>query len=51
LLARTGPLPTLLERDNDVPGLATLLAEARHAEDLMRASAAPERCASHWSDA
>ena len=51
LLARTGPLPTLLERDNDVPGLATLLAEARHAEDLMRASAAPERCASHWSGA
>ncbi|HEV8547825.1 MAG TPA: DUF692 domain-containing protein [Polyangiaceae bacterium] len=28
-LERTGPLPVLLERDNDVPPLAELLAEAR----------------------
>jgi uncharacterized protein len=33
--ARLGPMPTLLERDNDVPALATLLAEARCAEALM----------------
>jgi len=44
VLARTGPTPTLLERDNDVPSLATLLAEAQRAEDLMPAPAKPERC-------
>jgi uncharacterized protein (UPF0276 family) len=37
VLARLGPTPTLIERDNDVPSLATLLAEARHAEHLMPA--------------
>jgi uncharacterized protein (UPF0276 family) len=42
--ARLGPTPTLLERDNDVPALATLLAEARCAEDLMPRSAEPEYC-------
>jgi uncharacterized protein len=39
VMARLGPKPTLLERDNDVPALATLLAEARCAEDLMPRSA------------
>ncbi|MBF7729673.1 MNIO family bufferin maturase [Pseudomonas sp. N040] len=34
-LALTGPQPTLIERDNDIPELAVLLAEARHAEALM----------------
>jgi hypothetical protein len=42
VLARTGPTPTLLERDNDLPSLATLLAEARHAEDLMLAAFEPQ---------
>ena len=31
-LARTGPLPVLIERDNDVPPLAALLAEAARAD-------------------
>lgn len=37
LLARTGPLPTLIERDNQIPALAELLAEARRAEALLTA--------------
>ncbi len=48
VLARIGPTPTLLERDNDVPSLATLLAEARRAEDLMPALAMPKRCDIQW---
>ncbi|GAB3378295.1 MbnB/TglH/ChrH family RiPP precursor modification enzyme [Azotobacter armeniacus] len=35
LLRQTGPLPTLLERDNDVPPLEVLLAEAGQAERLL----------------
>lgn len=35
LVARLGPLPTLLERDNDVPSLATLLTEAGRAERTL----------------
>lgn len=38
VLARLGAVPTLLERDNDVPPLADLLAEAWQAERLMPAS-------------
>jgi hypothetical protein len=34
-LASTGPVATLLERDNDVPPLALLLAEARQADQLL----------------
>ena len=34
-LARTGPLPTLIERDNDIPTFPVLLAEARQAEVLL----------------
>jgi uncharacterized protein (UPF0276 family) len=41
-LALTGPKPTLIERDNDIPELAVLLAEAREAETLM-AHIAPQR--------
>lgn len=37
VMARLGALPALLERDNDVPGLAALLAEAGRAEELMAA--------------
>jgi len=43
VLARTGPMPTLLERDTDVPSLATLIAESQRAEDLMSALAEPGR--------
>jgi len=35
LVARLGPLPTLLERDNDVPSLSTLLTEASRAERTL----------------
>lgn len=34
-----GPLPTLIERDNDIPALAVLTAEAHRAEAIMRALA------------
>lgn len=30
-----GPQPTLIERDNDIPALPVLLAEARHAERIL----------------
>jgi len=39
VVARTGPLPSLIERDNDVPPLAALLAEAQQAEAVMAAGA------------
>jgi uncharacterized protein (UPF0276 family) len=35
VIAKTGPLPTLIERDNDVPPLAAIVAEARHADQIM----------------
>ncbi|WP_339514528.1 MNIO family bufferin maturase [Pseudomonas sp. RL_15y_Pfl2_60] len=35
VLNRTGPLPTLIERDNDIPPLAVLLAEVQQAEALL----------------
>jgi len=34
-LARFGPVPTLVEWDNNVPPLETLLSEARHAQALL----------------
>ena len=36
VLGRVGPLPTLVERDNDIPPLPVLLAEARCAEGMLR---------------
>jgi len=48
VIARLGPVPTLLERDHDVPSLATLLAEAGRAEDIMTARAVPSRCGIYW---
>jgi len=48
VLARLGPLPTLLERDNHVPSLQTLLAETHRAEELMAPPAAPCRCGIYW---
>jgi len=44
VLERLGPVPTLLERDHDVPPLAALLAEAGCADALMRAGAEPRCC-------
>jgi len=49
-LASTGPVATLLERDNDVPPLALLLAEARQADRLLHDCAKALR-ASHPDDA
>lgn len=37
VLERTGPLPTLIERDNQIPAFAELLAEVRRAETLLTA--------------
>jgi len=37
-LETTGPVATLIERDNDIPAFAVLLAEARHAEGLLHAT-------------
>ena len=34
-LERLGPTPTLIERDNDIPALPALLAEAQRAETIM----------------
>jgi uncharacterized protein (UPF0276 family) len=36
VLGRVGPLPTLVERDNDIPPLPVLLAEARCAQGMLR---------------
>ena len=51
VIAKLGAVPTLLERDNDVPALATLLAEAGRADEVMRERAEPNRggfdCARH----
>jgi len=35
-VARFGPLPTLVEWDNEIPTLATLVAESRKADDILR---------------
>jgi uncharacterized protein len=44
VIARTGPLPTLIEWDNDVPDFATLLAETARAARILGAET---RGASH----
>ncbi|NWG24642.1 MAG: DUF692 domain-containing protein [Pseudorhodoplanes sp.] len=36
VIARTGPLPTLIERDNDVPAWPVLAAEATRAETVLK---------------
>ena len=43
VITRLGPVPTLIERDNDVPSLAALLAEAQRAEDMMPLPASSRR--------
>jgi uncharacterized protein (UPF0276 family) len=40
VIGRTGPLPTLIERDANVPPLSDLIAEAYHADAIMQ-----QRCA------
>ncbi len=40
-LRMTGPVPTLIERDNNVPALALLCAEAQRAERALAACRAP----------
>jgi uncharacterized protein (UPF0276 family) len=46
VLQLVGPQPTLLERDNQVPDLSVLLAEAAHAEQLLKHQALkPKVCA------
>jgi hypothetical protein len=40
-LALTGPKPTLIERDNDIPAFDVLFAEARVAEAMIEWQAAP----------
>ena len=42
VLQRTGPLPVLIERDNDLPPLADLLAEVGLADALLLQAAAQE---------
>jgi uncharacterized protein (UPF0276 family) len=37
-IARTGPLPTLIEWDNDVPAFPVLLAEAQRADRILHAA-------------
>jgi uncharacterized protein (UPF0276 family) len=44
VIAALGSVPTLLERDHDVPALATLLAEAGRADQMMVASGEPRPC-------
>lgn len=44
----TGAVPTLLERDHDVPALAVLVAEARYAEDLMPLPSSGRRSATRY---
>jgi uncharacterized protein (UPF0276 family) len=39
VLARTGPRPTLIERDEHVPALAELMAERDHAHTMLTAAA------------
>jgi uncharacterized protein (UPF0276 family) len=41
-LRRHGPQPTLIEWDNDLPDLASLIAEARRADASMHAALQPE---------
>jgi len=51
VIEELGAVPTLLERDNDIPALATLLAEAGRAEAMMLERTGPRRCGMHWGRA
>lgn len=50
VITRIGPVATLLERDNDVPSLAALLAEAQRAEDMMPLPSSQKRRAISCED-
>lgn len=43
VIAAAGPLPTLIEWDNDIPPFATLLAEAARAAAILDHAATPQR--------
>lgn len=44
VVARLGPTPTLIEWDNDVPALSTLVAESRRAQGLLLSGGERARC-------
>lgn len=48
-LARCGPLPTLIEWDNDVPDFATLHAEAQRADAMLDAAKAGRNSQQIWA--
>lgn len=48
-LARCGPLPTLIEWDNDVPDFATLHAEAQRADAMLDAAKAGRNSQQTWA--
>jgi uncharacterized protein (UPF0276 family) len=48
VIDRLGAVPTLLERDHDVPSLAVLAAEVGRAEALLARAAQPRRCGIGW---
>jgi hypothetical protein len=39
LIARIGPRPTLVERDDNIPSFAELLGERQRAQDVLRFAA------------
>jgi uncharacterized protein (UPF0276 family) len=41
LIDKTGPLPVLVEWDNNVPDFATLADEARLVDEVLAAASAP----------
>jgi uncharacterized protein (UPF0276 family) len=45
-IAGLGPMPTLIERDNDIPALEVLAAEARQAQRILAGAAHPVEAAS-----
>ena len=51
VIARLGTTPTLVEWDNDVPPLATVVALARRADNLMVHRATPRKCDVYWGGA
>jgi uncharacterized protein (UPF0276 family) len=51
VIERMGPVATLLERDNNVPPLEILLAEAGRADDVMAAYTEPGSCENFWGGA
>lgn len=44
IIAQTGPIPTLIERDNNLPPFEHLLAERNRAQSVLDAASAPAVC-------